>query len=621
MNAALHRRALAGSTLVILAVLFVALVVLIGALFRGARLDLTENRLYTLSDGTRAVVRKLDEPINLYFFFSDQAAQDMPPLRTYANRVRELLEEIAAVSGGRIRLQVIDPLPFSEEEDRATGFGLQAIPLGNTGGSLFFGLAGTDSTDGQVIIPFFQPDKENFLEYDIAKLISNLSGEEKPVVGVLSKLDVGPGFDPAAGRPTEGWVAYGEMTNLFDVRRIDPAATTFDDDLQLLMLVHPKELSDDTLYAVDQFVLGGGRLLVLVDPHAEAEQPRAGTDPTQAMFESRASRLDRLFDAWGVQFDTEQVVLDPQHALQIQPRPDQPPIRHLAVLGLGSEALNQGDVISAQLDAVNFSTAGHFLLGDGATVTMEPLAQSSTGAATVATDRVRFLPDPASLFADFSPGGEALVLAARLSGPLKTAFPERSGEGHRAESVLPANIVLIGDTDVMSDRLWVQVQQFFGQRLMNAFANNGDFLINAVDNLVGSAELIAVRTRARSARPFTTVEAIRRGAEDRFRVKEQELQAQLAETERQLTELQGARTDQGSTMLSTEQQAALQRFQREKLRIRTELRQVRRQLDADITSLGARLKLLNIVGMPLLLTLLAGGFAWWRLRRRREERA
>jgi ABC-type uncharacterized transport system involved in gliding motility auxiliary subunit len=617
MNA-LHRRALTGSTLIVLALLFVAAVVLSGTLLRGLRLDLTENRLYTLSDGTRAVVDKLDEPVNLYFFFSDHAAQDMPQLRTYATRVQELLEEIAAVSGGSIRLQVIDPLPFSEEEDLATGFGLQAVPIGTAGGSLFFGLAGTDSTDGQALIPFFQPDKEHFLEYDIAKLIASLSGTDQPVVGVLSKLDIGPGFDPQRGQPTQGWVAYGELGNLFDVRRIEPSATTFDEDLQLLVLVHPKGLSDDTLYAIDQFVLGGGRLLVLVDPHAEMEQAGAGSDPAQAMFDTRSSTLDRLFDAWGVVFDPDQVVLDAQHALQIHPRPEQPPVRHLAVLGFGPEAMNQGDVISAQLDAVNLSTAGHFLLGDATTVVLEPLIQSSEGAALVAADRVRHLPDPNALFADFNPTGERYVLAARLTGALRTAFPERSGDGHLDASRQDANVVLIADTDLMSDRLWVQVQQFFGQRVMNAFANNGDFIINAVDNLVGSAELIAVRTRPRSVRPFTRVEQIRRLAEERFRLKEQELQAELAETERQLSELQRGRGDQGSMMLTAEQQAALQRFQQEQIRIRRELRQVRRQLDEDIRALGARLKLLNIVGMPLLLTFAAAGFAWWRSRRRRE---
>ncbi len=617
----LNRRTLTGTTLVVLGLLFIAAVVLSAALLRGARLDLTENRLYTLSDGTRAIVQRLDEPVQLTFYFSEHATGDIPQLRTYANRVRELLEEIAAASKGKVRLEVIDPQPFSEEEDRATAFGLQAVPLGQGAGSLFFGLAGSNSTDGQMAIPFFQPDKEAFLEYDIAKLISGLSGEDKPVVGVISTLDIGPGFDPAARQVTDGVVAYTEMRNLFDVQRLEPNVTSIGEEVQMLMLVHPKGLGADTLYAIDQFVLRGGRLLVFVDPHAEMEQAGQGVDPTQAMFETKSSDLKELFAAWGVRYDPEQTVLDAQVALQIQTQPDRPPTRHLGILGLGKEQLNQDDVISAELGTLNLSSVGHFVPAEGAATTLEALVQSSGSAMVVGTERVRFLPDPEQLFTDFSPSGDRYVLAARLSGPLKTAFPERSGEGHLAESAQDANIVLVADTDLLADRMWVQVQQFFGQKVMNAFANNGDFVINAVDNLVGSTDLIKVRTRPSSSRPFTTVEALKRQADDRFRAKEQELQAQLADTEQRLTALQSDRDDQGSTLLTDEQSAELQRFQEEKLRIRKELRQVRRQLDADIQSLGARLKFINIVGVPLLVTLVAVGFAFWRARRRKEAKA
>lgn len=620
MNA-LHRRTLTGTTLVVLGLLFVAGVVLSGALLRGLRLDLTENRLYTLSEGTRAILERLEEPVHLTFYFSEHATGDIPQLRTYANRVRELLEEMAQVAGGKLQLEVIDPQPFSEEEDRATAFGLQAVPLGDGASSLFFGLAGTNSTDGQMAIPFFQPDKEAFLEYDIARLISGLSGESKPVVGLISTLDLGPGFDPAARRVTDGQVIYEEMRNLFEVKRLEPTVTRIDDGIQLLMLVHPRGLSADTLYAIDQFVLRGGRLLVFVDPHSEMQQSGADADPAAAMFEGKSSDLKELFAAWGVKYDPDRVVLDGQTALQIQVRPDRPPVRHLAILGLGPEQLNQDDVVSADLGVVNFSTAGYFLPAEGATTRLEALAQSSGAAMTVPSERVRFLPDPEQLFADFTPTGERYVLAARLSGKLKTAFPDRKDEGHLAESKGEAGIILVADTDLLSDRLWVQIQQFFGQRLVNAFADNGNFVVNAVDNLTGSSDLIKVRTRPTSRRPFTTVEALKRQADDRFRAKEQELQAQLSETERRLTELQKARNDQGSTLLTPEQRAELQRFQQEKLRIRKELRQVRRQLDADIDALGAKLKFINIVGVPLLVTLAAVGFALWRARRRKEARA
>lgn len=615
-----NRRTLTGTTLLVLAVLFVALVVLSGTLLRGARLDLTSKGLYTLTDGTEAILTKLKEPVKLYFYYSDAAARDIPQLRTYATRVQELLEEIAAKSGGKVQLEVIDPQPFSEEEDRATGFGLQAVPLGNGGDTLFFGLAGTNSTDGEATIPFFQPDKEAFLEYDIAKLISSLDEAERPVVGLMSGLPIGGSFDPQAGRPIPGWVIDGELKTMFQVKRVETTATSIPPEMQALVVVHPKNLSDDTLYAIDQFVLRGGRLLAFVDPNAEAEQPAQGMDPSQAMFEDKASNLPKLFPAWGVLYDPAKVVLDAQRALELQARADAPPVRHLAVLGLGKDDLNPNDVVSAQLGTINFSTAGYFDLAEGSTSKLEPLAQSSGNASTVASERVRMLPDPESLFSDFTATGERYALAARLSGKLKTAFPERTEAGHLAESTDTANVILVADTDLLSDRLWVQVQQFFGQRVLNAFASNGDFAINAVDNLIGSTDLIAVRTRGVSTYAFDTVDDLKKAADARFRDKERELQAQLSDTEQKLTALQQKKGETGSSalLLNPEQQAELQRFQDEKLRIRKELRQVRRQLDEDIQQLGAKLKFINIAGMPIVLTVVALAWVFARARRRKE---
>lgn len=616
----LNRRALTGSTLVVLAVLFIALVMLSGVLFRGARIDLTEDRLYTLADGTRALIDKIEEPVTLQLYFSESAAANYPALRTYAARVRELLEEMVAVAPSKLRLEVIDPQPFSEDEDRATAAGLQAVPLGGGADTLFFGLVGSNALDGQMAIPFFQPDKETFLEYDVAKLISGLSGPAKPIVGVLSSLNLAGGFDPAGGGMSAPWVVREELGSLFDLRTLETNVDRIPEDIQLLMLVHPKNLSDDTLYAIDQFVLGGGRLLAFVDPHAEAEVAGAGNDPMSNMMADKSSDLAKLFAAWGVVYDPTRVVLDAENALQLQTRPDQPPQRHLAVLGVGREHMNQQDVVTAQLDAVNLSTVGHFVMKEDSTLTLEPLIQSSLSASTVGVERVRFVPDPRELFNDFNPNTtEAYVIAGRLTGPLKTAFPDRSDEGHRSEAE-QASILLFADTDVLSDRMWVQVQQFFGQRVMNAFAKNGDLAVNSVDNLVGSSDLIGVRARSTSARPFTVVESLKRQADDRFRAKEQELQAELAETERQLSELQSQRSaSDGGMLLSAEQQAAIKRFQDEKLRIRKELRAVRRELDEDIQRLGAQLKVINIAGVPLLLTAVAVGFAFSRARRRREE--
>ncbi len=615
MTSAKHRSALTGGTLAILAVLFVAVIVLVNFVFRGARLDLTENDLYTLSDGTEEIVGTIEEPINLYFFFSDKTAADVPLLRNYATRVREMLEEIAARSKGKINLQVIDPLPFSEEEDRAASFGLQAVPFGSAGETIYFGLAGTNSTDGQMVIPFFQPDKESFLEYDVAKLLHGLATTTKPVVGVLSTLDLAPGFDPATRQMKPGAAIFHSLQELFEVRQLNAAETTkIDDDVKTLVLVHPKP-SDELAYAIDQFVLRGGNLFVLVDPNAEQDQSGADpNNPSAAMFANKASDMPKLFAAWGIQYDPTKVLLDAKYALQVS-SPTGQPVRHLGILGLTAEAMNQEDVVSAQLSSVNMQSAGSFKLAEGSTLKLVPLIQSSEQAMQAPVERMKFAADPTSLFAEFVPTKETYVVAGRLQGKLKTAFPDKSGEGHLAESTGEANIVVIADTDLATDRLWVQIQQFFGQQIMNAFANNGDFIVNAIDNLTGSSSLISVRGRATAQRPFTTVNALRRDADDRFRAKEQELNRELSETEQKLNELQQGKSAEQALILSPEQKAELERFQNQKVQIRKDLRQVRRQLDAEIESLGSRLKFVNIALMPLLLTLVAAGFAFWRRRR------
>ena len=273
-----NRKALSGTALVVLAVLFVAVMLLVNVAFRGARMDLTQNHLYTLSDGTKKIIGSIDEPINLYLYFSDKGTQDLPQLRTYYTRVREMLEEIASRSGGKIKLELIDPLPFSEDEDRAASFGLQSVPVGASGEKVFFGLAGTNSTNGQSTIPFFNPEKESFLEYDVAKLVNELSVAKKPAIGLITSLPISPGFDPATRQMREAWAIYQQWAQLFEIKPLaaDKLAA-IDKDINVLVIVHPKQLSDDAQYAIDQFVLRGGHLLVFVDPE-RSEERRVGKE-------------------------------------------------------------------------------------------------------------------------------------------------------------------------------------------------------------------------------------------------------------------------------------------------------------------------------------------------------
>jgi ABC-type uncharacterized transport system involved in gliding motility auxiliary subunit len=596
--------------LIALAVLFLGVVMLSNLGLRGMRLDLTQNRLYTLSPGTREVLAEIKEPINLYFYFSrESAAKQAPLLMPYANRVREFVEELAARSGGKIRLRVIDPQPFSDDEDRATEFGLQ--PLQNGGGdSLFFGLAGTNSTDGRASIPSFQADREEFLEYDVAKLINELGSPKKPVIGLISSLGLQGQFNPMTGQMGEQWPILTSLQDLFTMRTLNADVDHIDKDVDVLMLVHPKGWSHKTLYAIDQFVMRGGKVLLFVDPNAGGDT--AGQDPSNPLAGAMAdhsSDLEPLLKAWGVDYDPTKVIGDLELGLEVRTSMQSPPVRHIGILGLTNRNMNQKDVITATLEKINLATAGAVSQHPGSKITFEPLLTSSASAAPIPAQRFNALTDPASLRDGFKPTGVHYAFAARITGTVDSAFPQGAPAdqkpaagppaAHLAKSQAPANIVVVADTDLLMDYMWVQTRELFGQKVAQPFANNADFVANILDNLSGSSALISVRGRASFSRPFERVEALRRQADDRLRAKALELQGQLQQTETKLTDLQTKRNDQSSLMLSTDQEAELKRFIAEKARIRKELRETQRGLDVDINRLETWLKAINIVLAPL----------------------
>ncbi|MBV8342115.1 MAG: Gldg family protein [Gammaproteobacteria bacterium] len=628
------RATLGGGTLLALALLFIAVTVLGNYALRGWRLDLTQNRLYTTAHGTDRVLASIKEPINLYFFFSEKSAAQLPQLKSYGVRVREFLEELAGRSHGKLRLYVIDPQPFSEEEDRAAELGVRATPLGATGSQFYFGLAGTNSTDGHAAIGFFDPSKEQFLEYDVVRLVYELANPKKPVVAWMSSLPMGPGFDPRTGQMREPWVIYADVQQLYDLRPLEPTTTHIDPDVSVLVLVHPKELSPATQFAIDQFALRGGHILAFVDPLAEADSAGAEAgNPMAAMGADKSSHLSPLLHAWGVDFNPGEVVADRGHALSVTLHQGEEPVEHVAVLGLDKSSFAADDVITAGLSSVNVATAGHLepVQGaagcqplKGAKSCFEPLLQSSTDAELLPVARFRMLFDPATLLEGFKPTGRRYTLAARVSGNVHSAFPGGppagvtlpAGEKALKESAKPLNLVVFADSDLLSDYLWVREQNFFGQRLTQAWASNGDLVQNALDNLAGSSDLISVRGRASYTRPFERVEKLRRAADERFRAKEQELEQQLRDTESKLTALQ-SKGDQSATLILTPaQEQELEHFRTEKLRIRKELRAVRAGLDASIRSLGTLLKVINIVLVPAAFALAALGIALWRRRRR-----
>ena len=354
----MNKPTLGAGSLALVGLLFIGITLLANTLLRGAQLDLTQDRLYTLSDGTRNILRGLKEPVNLYLFFSDRTATPIPDIKNYGTRVRELLESMASRSNGKLTLRVIDPQPFSEEEDRATELGVQGMPINAGGEKLYLGLAATNSTDGKEAIPFLDPKLDEQLEYDVAKLVHKLSSARKPVVGWMSSLPMGGEFDMRTGRPGPTLMVYAQAEQLYAVRTIDPSVTSIDADVDVLVLVHPKDLPPAALYAIDQFAMRGGHVLAFVDPNAQADQ--SGADPNNPMAQftaDKSSHLEPLLASWGVEFKPDQVVADLERGLVVGMREGEPPSQHIAILGFDNSSVSK-DVITAQLDSINMATAG-----------------------------------------------------------------------------------------------------------------------------------------------------------------------------------------------------------------------------------------------------------------------
>jgi ABC-type uncharacterized transport system involved in gliding motility auxiliary subunit len=616
--------------LVALIVLFLGVIMLSNVALRGMRLDLTQNKLYTLTPGTQQVLKELKEPINLYFYFSrDAATKQAPLILPYAGRVREFLEEIAARAGGKIHLQVIDPQPFTDEEDRASELGLQSLDPSGNGESLYFGLAGTNSTDGHSVIASFQPDREQFLEYDVAKLIHELGTVKKPVVGLMSSIPLQGQFNPATGQMGDTWPIVAQLEQVFTVHSVNMDVDHIDNDVDVLMLVHPKQLAQKTLYAIDQFVMRGGRLLLFVDPDSGADMSgRDPSNPFAGAMADHSSDLEPLLKTWGVDYDPTKVIGDLSRGLEVRATMQGPPVRHIGILGLRREDINQQDVVTATLESINLATVGALSASAGAKTTFEPLLTSSNEAAPIPAQRFNALTDPSTLRDGFKATGTRYTIAARITGNVDSAFPKGappdakpSGPpvAHLAKSSAPVNIVIVADTDLLMDYLWVQTREILGQRVAQPFANNGDLIANVLDNLSGSGALISVRGRASFSRPFTRVEQLRHSADDSLRSKVLELQGELRQTEEKLTDLQTKRNDQSSLMLSPEQEDELKRFTAEKARVRKELRETQRGLDVEINRLNTWLKVINIGIAPLCVAV--AGILILSLRRRRRVSA
>jgi len=630
---------------------FIALNIAISGL-AGMRLDLTEDRLFTLADGTKRILDRIEEPVTLELYISQRLVKEVAIYGAYAGRVRDVLNEFSAAAGDRLTVVEQDPVPFSETEDVAVSAGVQGVPIDSGGERVYFGLAARLG-ETSAAIGFFQPNREGFLEYDLARLIEGLINPKKKVVGVVTTLPMFGDFTPGPNRPKR-WLLIDAMEQGFEVRNIFDIETDLTDEIDVLFMAHATALSNKELYTVDQFLMRGGRALLMVDPYSELAQGALMSGRPII----RDSSLNKLMAKWGVSVIEKKVVGDMPLARivnagtggAVKPAP------YLLWPSFKPANINPADTVTRDITTVNVGTAGAIMVAEDPALKVEPLLVTTEKSQSFDISLINPRePNILDFVEKFKPGGKQIIVAARLSGDVESAFPDgppkpkpeakpdgakpddakkdepakpeavekapepaqKPAQPHLARTSEPLNVILIADTDMLHSRFWVREQEFFGQRVAQPFANNGDMVINALENLAGSGELITLRSRGTAQRPFSRVEALRVAANEKFRAREQALVTRLTEAQSKFEAAQkkaqsdnkGSGDAEGTVVLTAEQKQALEAdmvsFRDDLLTIRKELRDVQLNLRKDIESLDTWLRFLNITLMPLLVGLFA----------------
>lgn len=586
------------------AVLYLLLNYAVQTLLPSARLDLSEKQQYSLSQGSRSIIASVKDTTEITVYYSEKEARPYPQFRQYAARVLEKIAEYAAQSGGKIRVQNIDPEPYSTAEDAAIEHGIVAIPLEDGNGPLYFGVSAQAGSRRQTI-GFIKPEAEPHLEYELSKLIQAVQRGNKPSLLLVTDLPVSGNNDPAFGPISPAWVAYRQLSERYQLSHITPQALQSVPKTDVLWVMHPRAWPTTAVQNIGQYIQNGGHAVILLDPNAESVPVFSVNNPTLSNI-YLGSEPGALLATWGVDFKPNQVVLDSKYAWLTQLDNNQFPKRNPALISLPAEAMNQRDVVSAGLDRVVLSSAGSLALNEQSPLRIEPLLQSSDASRLLSAESYRLASeDPEKLLNNFVSSQESFVLAARF---FQTA---QAPATKSATATKPINFIVIADTDFLSDRLWVQENNLFGESVFSAQASNGDFFFNIIDHLSGSDDLISIRSRGLVSRPFEKVDQLRRSAEQRYRDQQVGLLLKLEAVQERLNTLQAKTPIQTPALQS--QQAALTK---EKIVLRKALRAIQYDLNRDVERLGQWLKAINVAGMPLLLLVIAGVLAVRRRQRR-----
>ncbi len=623
----IDRGKLAGLSAVLAVVIFLAVNIFANTTFRGIEVDLTEEKLFTLSDGTREILKSIDEPITVRLFVSKRLVELNSGHATYADRIRQLLERYVDIAGGKIKLELYNPEPFTDEEDLAVAFGLQGVPLDNTGDLGYYGLVATNSVDQMERIAYLSPERESFLEYDLSKMIFKLAQTKKPLVGLITSLPIAGGPRVQGG---QSWAVLDQIREFFDVTLINPNDRTLPADLDSLLIVHPRALSEQLQYAIDQFVLKGGKALVYVDANSEIEVAMM-----RGQGNAGRSDFDKLLGAWGVELVDGKVLGDLEGArrVNVNVRGQTAITDYVTWLSYLPKNFKSDDAITADLQRITLANAGVLKPVDGKGTTLVPLIQSSEQSMEIDVGKVRTNPDVVSLFRDFKPSGTREIVAARVLGKPSSAFPDGppklpEGKDPKPDDLKPADhvakadkdisVIVVSDADMLHEQFWMQSRQLFGQTFSVPFANNADFAVNSLENLSGGTALMSLRARTEAVRSFTYVDDVRKSAERQFRDKEQQLATQIDNIKRELAELLNREQAGGELVIGPADKAKAEDYRREMIRLRKELRDVQYELRKDIDDLDALLKFINIAAIPLLLGAIA--LVWLLIGRARRAR-
>jgi len=586
------------------------------------RADTTEGGLYTISKATRKVLTHLQDPITLRFYYSREIGNRVPTYAQYAGRIRNLLQLYQSLSNGKLRVEYYDPKPYTEDEDRAVAAGLQGVSLGNGQTQVYLGLVGSNLTDNQQVIPFFNLDRSDFLEYDLTKLIYKLAEPKRKVVGVITGLPLMGSMNPQTGQPVPAWLVYQQMIDFFTVKAVSADAKVVPADVDVLLVVSPNKLTEQAAYAIDQFALSGKPVLVFADAFSETGRVRG---PTL----KKGDALERVFKSWGITITPDKAVGDIVHARRVQYQVNgQPTVTSYVMwMNYDKSSFDPSDALFANVDRLVIASPGAITPVKGAKTTVSPLIQTSDKAMLI-DDKELAQPNPIKLLQAYKPAGKPFTLAARITGEAESAFPDGPPVADTSAQMSTAkglksgriHVVVVADSDLLYDSFWAQTRQVMGQSVVLPRANNADFLLNALENLSGGEALAGLRGRGVEARPFTLINDMQRQAESKYRARQQALNDKLAQTQKKIKEIR-SRAQSGTLVLSDADKQAILGFRHDVLQIRSQLRAVQAALRANIQRLETEVKFANIAGVPLLIIVGLGLYALVRRSRRGGKRS